>query len=128
MDLGRLPLIHVKQQAIQEKQKYSTKVNIRESGLYKLIVAITIIANQTVCKPSEVNFIRVVSEEPDRGSTVLLQREWITPKDLSSRTMFPLELEETFHFVKDTIVYVEVKNRLQIYQYTKSNYVGLLKI
>jgi hypothetical protein len=101
-------------------------MTVGESGLYKMIAEVTISTNRKVCPVPSKHFVRVVSEDPKLGRRTLLQKNWKCHPNITERSMKPLQLIETFHFSKDTIVYVEASNRAQIYKSTKSNYVGLV--
>ncbi|XP_061165749.1 uncharacterized protein LOC133174675 [Saccostrea echinata] len=123
-DLGRMPLKDPK------ASPYFTTLKVKEFGAYKIFAGITMTANKTTCIPSKGYFIRVVAEHPDRSPTYLLRKDWKCPRGLSFNTQYlnPVEVEETFYLSKGTILYVEVFNRLQVYRYHDSDYVGLVKI
>lgn len=117
-DTGRLHLGH------------QTKVEVKETGTYKLFVSITTILNDTLCRQSTDNYIRVVLEHPNGGSVILMQKEWACPKDLpmGEDRLQPIELGDTFKLTKGSNVFLQVKDRCQIYAFRVSNQFGYMKI
>ncbi|XP_062582326.1 uncharacterized protein LOC134244066 [Saccostrea cucullata] len=121
-DLGRVPLDD------PDNSPYSTRIKIKETGAYKLFAGITMSANSTTCIPSKGYFIRVVAEHANRGTAHLLRKDWKCPVGHNTDYINPVEVQETFYLSNGTILYVEVFNRLQIYRYHESGYVGLIKL
>lgn len=117
-DTGRLHLGH------------QTKVEVKETGTYKLFVSITTIVNDTLCRQSTDNYIRVVLEHPNGGSVNLMQKEWACPKDLpmGQDRVQPIELGDTFKLTKGSNVFLQVKDRCQIYVFRTSNQFGYMKM
>ncbi|XP_048746729.2 uncharacterized protein LOC125659182 [Ostrea edulis] len=122
-DLGTLPLTKVSKTT---SSNYCTKITVGESGWYKIIAEVTTLANRQICPVPSRNFVRVVSEDPIQGRRTLLQKNWTCPDNITGNLINPVHLIETFYFPKHTIVYVEVSNRAQIYNFRTSNYVALV--
>lgn len=122
-DTGRLHLV-------KQSQGYQTKVEVQETGTYKLFVSITTIVNDTLCRQSTDNYIRVVLEHPNGGSVILMEKEWGCPKDLlmGEDRVQPIELGDTFKLTKGSNVFLQVKDRCQIYAFRTSNQFGYMKM
>ncbi|XP_062607467.1 uncharacterized protein LOC134269284 [Saccostrea cucullata] len=121
-DLGRVPL---KDPGVSP---YITTITVNETGAYKIFTGITMSANLTTCIPSKGYFIRVVAEHSNRGTMHLLRKDWKCPVGHNTDYINPVEVQEAFYLSNGTILYVEVFNRLQIYRYQNSDYVGLVKL
>lgn len=121
-DTGRLHLV--------KENQPQTKVAVIEDGTYKLFVSITTIINDTLCKHSQDNYIRVVLEHPNGGSVILMQKDWACPKGLpmGEDQVQPIELADTFKLTANSHVYLQVKDRRQIYAYRPSNHFGFMKM
>lgn len=115
---------------VKQSQGYQTKVEVQETGTYKLFVSITTIVNDTLCRQSTDNYIRVVLEHPNGGSVILMEKEWGCPKDLlmGEDRVQPIELGDTFKLTKGSNVFLQVKDRCQIYAFHTSNQFGYMKM